>query len=660
MAKKPTYEELEQRVKQLEQTELNFKKTEEALRESEARFRLLYERAPLGYQSLDKNGHFIEVNQAWLDTFGYTREEVIGKSFGDFLHPDWIDHFKENFPRFKAIGEILGVEFEIVKKDGSTILVSFNGKIGRNEIGEFKQTHCILNDITKQRRSEEALRESEEKYRTLVESSSDTILMLDTERNIVSCNQAFLNLFGYTRKEVEGRSIRMIHLSDESFRSFGDAAYPEIERSGSYRKEWEFMRKGGSIVPAETAMSVIKSPNELTEGYVAIIRDISERKNLEAQLRQTQKMESIGTLAGGIAHDFNNILSAIIGYTEIALYSVEQDSQLYNNLQEVFRAGNRAKDLVKQILTFSRQTEQERRPVQVKLIVNEALKLLRASLPSTIEVGRNIQSDALVMADSTQIHQILMNLCTNADHAMREKGGVLRVELEDVELDEDFTASHPNMKPGSYLNLMVSDTGHGMPPDVLERIFDPFFTTKETGEGTGMGLSGVHGIVGSYGGAITAYSEPGQGSTFKVYLPIIERHKEPHVEAEESIPTGSERILFVDDEPALTNIGKHVLESQGYDVETRTSSIEALELFKNQPDRFDLVITDMTMSNMTGEDLAQELMRIKPNIPIILCTGFSAKIDDQKARAMGIRAFVLKPIVKQAIATTVRKVLDEK
>ncbi|MCP4297021.1 MAG: PAS domain S-box protein, partial [Proteobacteria bacterium] len=222
MAKKPTYEELEQRVKQLEQAELNFKKTEEALRESEARFRLLYERAPLGYQSLDKNGHFIEVNQAWLDTFGYTREEVIGKSFGDFLHPDWIDHFKENFPRFKAIGEILGVEFEIVKKDGSTVLVSFNGKIGRNEIGEFKQTHCILNDITRQRRSEEALRESEEKYRTLVESSSDTILMLDTERNIVSCNQAFLNLFDYTRKEVEGRSIRMIHLSDESFRSFGD------------------------------------------------------------------------------------------------------------------------------------------------------------------------------------------------------------------------------------------------------------------------------------------------------------------------------------------------------------------------------------------------------------------------------------------------------
>jgi CheY-like chemotaxis protein len=314
--------------------------------------------------------------------------------------------------------------------------------------------------------------------------------------------------------------------------------------------------------------------------------------------------------------------------------------------------------LVRQILTFSRQTVQERKPIQVNLIVEEALKLLRSSLPATIEIHRNIQSDGLVLADPTQIHQILMNLCTNADHAMREKGGTLEVKLENVELDTDFTADQPDMKPGAYLNLTVSDTGCGMPPQVRERIFDPFFTTKEVGEGTGMGLSVVHGIVGSYGGTITADSEPGQGSTFKVYLPIIERREKPQATKEDSIPTGSERILFVDDEPALANVGKLILESLGYNVETRTSSIEALELFKNQPDRFDLVITDMTMPNMTGEDLAQELMCTKPNIPIILCTGFSAKIDEQKASAMGIRAFVLKPIVRRGIATTVRKVLD--
>jgi len=241
---------------------------------------------------------------------------------------------------------------------------------------------------------------------------------------------------------------------------------------------------------------------------------------------------------------------------------------------------------------------------------------------------------------------------------MREKGGVLEVKLENIELDANFTASHPDMKPGAYLNLTVSDTGHGMPSGVLERVFDPFFTTKETGEGTGMGLSVVHGIVGNYGGVITAYSEPGRGSTFKVYLPIIETHKEPEIRTEEPIPTGSERILLIDDELPLVDIGKQILESLGYDVETRTSSIEALELFKAQPDRFDLVVTDMTMPNMTGEDLALELMRIKPNIPIIICTGFSATIDDRKARAMGIRAFVWKPIVKREIAATIRKVLD--
>ena len=323
------------------------------------------------------------------------------------------------------------------------------------------------------------------------------------------------------------------------------------------------------------------------------------------------------------------------------------------------QAGERAKDLVKQILTFSRQALQERKPIQIKPIVEEALNFLRASLPTTIEIQQNIQNDALVMADPTQIHQLIMNLCTNAENAMREKGGVLGVNLANVKLCTDFTADHPEIKPGTYLELTVSDTGHGIPANILDRIFDPFFTTKETGEGTGMGLSVVHGIVKSYDGAITASSDPGKGSAFRVYLPVLDRQLEPHATAEESIPTGTERILFVDDEPALVNIGKQTLETLGYDVQTRTSSIEALELFKTQRDRFDLVITDMTMPNMTGEDLAQELMRIKPSIPIILCTGFSTKIDDRKAGAMGIRAFVLKPMVIREIASTIRKVLDQ-
>jgi signal transduction histidine kinase len=400
-------------------------------------------------------------------------------------------------------------------------------------------------------------------------------------------------------------------------------------------------------------------------GRVWEFRDISKQKRAEAdreklqtQLLQAQKLESIGTLAGGIAHDFNNILASVIGYTELALDDIKKGTMLYEYLQEILLAGNRATDLVKQILTFSRQTDQEQKLFQLKLIVIEALKLLRASIPSTIEIKQNVQSNALIMGDSTRIHQVLMNLCTNAAHAMEDKGGLLTVDLFDVELDSEFVSKHQNLKSGPYINLTVTDTGHGIPPSILENIFDPFFTTKGKGEGTGMGLSVVHGIVHSHGGTIYCYSEPGKGSTFKVYLPAIERYLKPEERVEKPIPTGIERILLIDDEPAIVNMGERILKSLGYDVTTRTSSIEALELFKAQKNKFDLVITDMTMPQMTGENLSKELMKIRPGIPVILCTGFSARIDEKKALDIGIRAFVSKPILKREIAETIRAVLD--
>jgi signal transduction histidine kinase/CheY-like chemotaxis protein len=385
-----------------------------------------------------------------------------------------------------------------------------------------------------------------------------------------------------------------------------------------------------------------------------------DRKTLQAQLVQAQKMESIGTLAGGIAHDFNNILSVIIGFTELTLYGAKKESSQYKNLREILIAGNRAKDLVQQILTFSRQADQEQKPVQVKLIVIEALKMLKSYIPSTIEIKQNVQSAAVVMGDSTQIHQVLMNLCTNAAHVMEEKGGVLTVNLSDIELDSEFISNYPDLKPGPYVNLTVTDTGSGMTPNVLDKIFDPFFTTKEKEEGTGLGLSVVHGIVHSHGGTIYAYSEPEEGSTFKVFIPAIERRLKHEDRVEQPIPTGTERILLIDDEPVIVNMSKEILSSLGYNVVTRTSSIEALEFFKAQPDRVDLVITDMTMPKMTGEVLAKEFMQTRSDIPVILCTGFSARIDEKKAKAMGIKAFVSKPVLKQEIGETVRKVLDEK
>ncbi|MBW1740158.1 MAG: response regulator [Deltaproteobacteria bacterium] len=396
--------------------------------------------------------------------------------------------------------------------------------------------------------------------------------------------------------------------------------------------------------------------------------ELTERKRaeeakakLQAQLQQAQKMEAMGTLAGGIAHDFNNILFAILGFAEMTRDDMPEGSLARANLEEVITAAKRARDLVQQMLTFSRQVDQERKPLQIHLIVKEVLKLLRASLPTTIEIRQNIQSQSsTILADPTQIHQVMMNLCTNAYYAMRERGGVLEVSLSeiDVDLDAEALPQHLDMKPGPYVKLTVSDTGPGMEPAVLERIFDPYFTTKGLGEGTGMGLAVVHGIVKGHGGGITVHSKLGQGTTFHVYLPRFESAVAPEARTAEPIPKGKEHILFVDDEEQLVRMAHQALKRLGYEVTVRTSSVEALEAFRAQPDKFDIVITDQTMPNMTGIGLAKELLRIRPDIPIILCTGFSEAITPERAKAMGIREFIMKPIVTSDIAKSIRRVLD--
>ena len=358
-------------------------------------------------------------------------------------------------------------------------------------------------------------------------------------------------------------------------------------------------------------------------------------------------------------HKLNNILGAIVGYTELAMLDVPAGTTLQRDLEGVMKATNRAKDLVQQILTFSRDTKQERKPVQLSLIVKEALKMLRSSLPTTIEFHQNIKTgSATVLCDPTQIYQVVMNLCANAAYAMRDKGGELTVSLIDVDIDSEAVMQNPELTPGQYQRLTVSDTGSGMDRATMERIFDPFFTTKAPGEGSGMGLAVVHGIVKSLNGAITVDSEPGKGTTFQVFFPTIQSEAASEPEHFAPPPVGNERVLFVDDEAALAAVGQEMLESLGYDVVARTSSIEALKTFQMQPDRFDLVITDMTMSNMTGADLAREIMRIRPDVPVILCTGFSEAISEEKAKAMGIRAFVMKPVVRREIAEVIRRVLD--
>lgn len=383
-----------------------------------------------------------------------------------------------------------------------------------------------------------------------------------------------------------------------------------------------------------------------------------ERKALGRQLRQAQKMEAVGSLAGGIAHDFNNILSAVIGFTEMAMEDAPPDSFLSHNMEQVLQAGLRAKHLVQQILAFSRQSEHEMRPVQLSRIIKEACELLRASLPTTIDIRTDIRSEAFTLGDPTQMHQVLMNLCTNAGHAMRAHGGHLTITLEEASLAETQAKRLPGMDAEAYIRLMIQDTGHGIPSTIMDRIFDPFFTTKEHTEGTGMGLSVAHGIIKSHKGAIDVESQPDQGTTFRIYLPQILPHEKDAAQDASPLPSGNECVLFVDDEAMLVDMSRQILERLGYQVTACTSSVEALQHFQKDPAAFDLVITDMTMPQMTGKELATAILKINPGIPIILCTGFSETITEEAAKRIGIQAFILKPIVMSDLAETMRMVLD--
>jgi signal transduction histidine kinase/CheY-like chemotaxis protein len=389
-------------------------------------------------------------------------------------------------------------------------------------------------------------------------------------------------------------------------------------------------------------------------------RDVTQQKQLESQLRNTQKMEAIGSLAGGIAHDFNNILSAMIGYSELTAISLPEGSVLHSNMKTILDAGFRAKELVQQILTFSKQHEKERVAVKLSRIVKEALKLLRPALPSTIEIKLALETESDILADPTQLHQVVMNLCTNAYHAMQEDGGVLTVSLSEIFLDERTLALYAGLEKGTYLKLTIHDTGCGMDDACKERIFDPYFTTKDKNKGTGLGLSVVHGIVMNLGGAIRVESQPGQGSVFELLFPKLETNEaQEDVDAGQELTYGNERILFVDDEKMLVRVGKELLEQLGFSVAGYANAEEALKVFREKPHQFDLVITDLTMPKMTGDRFANEIARIRPDLPIILCTGSQDKITQAKENAPGIKAVLVKPVNAHVWAETIHSALEQ-
>jgi len=489
---------------------------------------------------------------------------------------------------------------------------------------------------------------------------------MSPQGNLLQVNRATCQSLGYSEDEL--LKLKLDDITHPDDRQEYWSLYKQV-RSGRRKAicyEKRDLRKDGETAWMFATLAPVHDSQDNLLYLVALAQDITEHKKqaeknrqLEAQLQQAQKMEAIGTCAGGIAHDFNNILALILGYATLAKQASASPPKCETHIEKILAASNRAKALITQILTYCRQTTVERVPIQLEPLFKEILKMLRSSLPTTIKMHNELDPNCrFVLADPTQAHQILMNLCTNAGHAMEETGGILKTTLRNVTLEKASSEFVLNLEPGEYVELIVSDTGCGISSDILDRIFEPYFTTKGPGKGTGMGLSIIHGIVTSYGGAITVESEPAQGTTFHVFFPAIEQKELPCAEVTEVVPLGNERILFIDDEILLTEITQELLEPLGYRVTTRQSSLEALETFRKHPENFDLIITDQTMPDMTGTELATQMLQLRPDIPIILCTGYSSMLNEKKAKALGIREFVLKPVGQDTIARLIRKVLD--
>ena len=641
------------------------KRAEESLRESEEKYRGILENMDDAYYEVDLNGNYVFFNEAMMSKTGYTREEILNLNYRQLLcsetHQRVIDIFTEVYKTKQTISFL---DYDINTKDGRKINVeSWVGPVfgKKNYVVGFKG---MARDVTERKRMEKLSRQSEEKFTNIFMTAPDCIAITRlADGYSIEVNRGFEEITGWKRHEVAGRSSFDVDFwvdrSDRDFMKRQLAAGSVIRNH-----EFRFRHKDGSIRFGTYSARPIQIEGE--QCLVFIMQDITEKKllalerlKLEERLKRTEKIEAIGTLAGGIAHDFNNILAAMMGYAEMIKFSTT-DQKIGPYLQQILNACIRCRDLVTQILTFSRQRKQEKKPLSVTPIVKEALKLLRSSIPSSIEIRQQYRApEDIVLADGTQIHQVLMNLCTNSVHAMRDREGVLEVVIGNREFSSDDRAQNPELREGSYLQLTVRDNGEGIDPAVKDRIFDPFFTTKRVGEGTGLGLSVVYGIVKDCEGILTVDSEIGKGTVFSIYLPLIALHEKHNLQETSDIQEGTGHILYVDDEEAIASVGHDLLTSIGYTVTTCTSSRDALEIFRQSPERFDLVITDMTMPNMTGANMAREMLKLQPEIPIILTTGFSEKIDEKEAKKIGIREFLLKPVTLNDLSLAVKNNLSK-
>ena len=641
----------------------------EALRESQDRYRTVSElTTDLAYSfRVEPDGELVAewATGALNRITGFSNEEISERG-------GWQSLFlKEDLPVARRQTEALlkghsGVaEYRIVTKDGEIRWLRDHARAAWDPI-DMRTTHIFgaLQDITDRKQADLKIKDSQKTLLNILDSIDATIYVADMDNHeILFMNQHMKNVFG---GNLEGQIChKAFRREDKPCEHCNNDKLLEKDGKPKGVIIWE----GQNPVTGRWYLNYDRAIIWLDGRHVRlqIATDITKIKQLEeerirteAQLRQSQKMEAVGTLAGGIAHDFNNILSAIIGFTELSLLELDEDHPVRQNLDQVHLAGTRARDMVKQILAFSRQSDSERKPINIIPIIKEALKMLRGSLPTTVDIRKNLVEDpGIIEADPTQLHQVMMNLCTNSSHAMREDGGILEVRVEQVDFDTEADLPDSELRPGPHIKLSIRDNGHGISRENLERIFDPYFSTKQKSEGTGLGLAVVQGIVKSHHGAITVTSEIDKGTTFDIYLPRVEATTPKKSKKPRPVATGSERILLVDDEQALVEMGKQLLTRLGYKAHTRTSSVEALELFQHDPERFDLVISDMTMPNMTGDKLAREILNVRPDMPIIICTGYSERFTESQARELGIKAFIMKPLVIGDLAATIRKVLDQ-
>jgi len=630
---------------------------EAALKAKERKYRTIVENMSDLICVHDLDGRIRETNLHYKANIGYANEELIGRHIIDLVAPKHQQGIKDYLERIKNQGQDEGL-MDLVTKSGQTLILEYSNLIMPGDLGEL-EVHVFAKDITDRWRAERALEASEKHYRTLFEKAGDAIFIIDASDEkmgrIIDANQAAADMHGYTVAQIKQMNIRELDAPYEA--DLMPQRISEMLDGKWVHLEIQHVRRDGTRFPVEVSAGLIELDKE--RHILAIDRDISNRRNLEDQIRQSQKMESIGNLAGGIAHDFNNILFPITGITELLLDDFQPGSAVYQKLEEILKAGQRAGGLVNQILSFSRQSEKKKVPVSLQLVLKEVIKLGRSTIPANIEIYSDLQWDCSpVLADPTQMHQIAMNLITNAYHAVEETNGNIAVTLQEIDVTPDALINN-KLKPGCYAVLNISDSGSGIDPANMERIFDPYFTTKKKGKGTGLGLAVVYGIVTELGGEIKVDSSPEQGTTFSVFLPLInDPSKDQACKQPDRSHNGTESILVVDDEVMVANVIGDMLERLGYDITTLNSSVEALDTFESQPDRFDLMITDMSMPRMTGDQLASEILAIRPNLPIIICTGYSQRLNREKAESIGVKGVLHKPVSKPDLARMIRKVLN--